>query len=139
MKQIEVGLKDNGWVGLRARQDLLDRFLGPEDNPLRQGSAGQDGKPDDPPRPKFPIHSMTELSPPLFAAVLKELGGPELGPEDYENYAAAHKDRTAVLKELGGPEPGPEDYADAGVDYPAPPDLSGDLSGVAGARDPLKK
>ena len=72
MKQIEVGLKDNGWVGLRARQHLLDQILGPESEAERPE--------DDAPRPLLPMHSMTELSPPLFAAVLKELGGPE--PED---------------------------------------------------------
>ena len=58
VKQIEVGLEDSGWVGLRARQDLLDRFLGEE----------EEGRADEPRRPLLPIRSMRELSPPLFAA-----------------------------------------------------------------------
>ncbi len=88
MKQIEVGLKNNGWVGLRARQHLLDRFLGRK----CEAYLGEEdnGKSDDAPRPLLPMRSLAELSLPLRAAVLKELGGPELGPEDYEAYAAAH-------------------------------------------------
>ncbi len=148
MKQIEVGLKNNGWVGLRARQHLLDRFLGAEDNPLpasarafaetsRQGDAGQDDKPDAPRRPKLPMRSMAELSPPLFAAVLKELGGPEIGPEDYENYAAEHKDRAAVLKELDGPQRSPEyweAYAAAYDDGTCPPYMPDDFPAAAAAK-----
>jgi len=131
-------------VGLRARQDLLDRFLGPEDNPLRpsfakasEGYAGQDagqaGKPDAPRRPLLPIRSMIELSPRLFAAVLKELGGADLTPEDYENYAAEHKDRAAVLKELGLPERGgeyAEAFAAAHGDGPYIPDCGTDPPGM---------
>ncbi|GAG42199.1 unnamed protein product, partial [marine sediment metagenome] len=97
---------NNGWVGLRARQDLLDRVLGRKCEAYR--GEEDNGQSDDAPRPLLPMRSMAELSPPLFAAVLKELGGPELTQEDYDNYAAAHKDRAAVMEELDGPERGPE-------------------------------
>jgi hypothetical protein len=76
---------------------------------------------------------MTALSPPLFAAVLKELGGADLTPEDYENYAAEHKDRTAVLKELGLPERGgeyAEAFAAAHGDGPYIPDCGTDPPGM---------
>ncbi len=137
MKQIKVGLKYNNWVGLRARQDLLDRFLGPEDEDKDKPDAGQDGKPDAPRRPLLPIRSMIDLSPPLFAAVLKELGGPEIGPEDYENYAAEHKDQAAVLEELDGPQRSPEywvAYAAAYDDGTCPPYRPDDFPAAAAAK-----
>ncbi len=48
----------------------------------------------------LPIRSLTELSLPLKAAVLKELGGPEIGPEEYA--------------EAGVPYPGPSEDQDSG-------------------------
>ncbi len=62
-KQIKVGLEDNGWVGLRARQDLLDRFLSPEDDSHRH--------PDPADRP-----GLADLPEPLKTEVIRALGGP---------------------------------------------------------------
>jgi len=78
MKQIQVGLKDNGWVGLRARQDLLDRFLGPEDDSDRNAPV------EDPPF----ITEMNKLPKALRNQVIEALGGPaaDEGPDEYVHW-----------------------------------------------------
>ena len=87
VKQARVALEDDGETGRKARQHIIDTFryppdpsrlAGPGPRSRASGSAGELAH-----RPKLPLRSMTELSPKLKAAVLKELGGPEMGPEDY--------------------------------------------------------
>ena len=75
MKQIQVGLKDNGWVGLRARQDLLDRFLGPEGDRLED---------DVPPAERDFGPELRDLPEPLKTEVIRALGGPAADEEDVE-------------------------------------------------------
>ncbi len=74
-KQIQVGLKNNGWVGLRARQDLLDRFLAPEPEAAPQ------------PQPQYeqrPFSSdLKKLPEPLQTEVIRALGGP-VDEDEYE-------------------------------------------------------
>ena len=72
MKQIQVGLKNNGWVGLRARQDLLDRFLGPEEERDRYA---------EPEEPPF-ITAMNKLPEALRDQVIEALGGPAADSRD---------------------------------------------------------
>ncbi len=73
MKQIQVGLKDEGWLGMRTRQSLLDRFLGPENDDEVQT------------RPEVrPFSSDLEKLPErLQNEVIAALGGPVA--EDEEN------------------------------------------------------
>jgi len=75
MKQIQVGLKDNGWVGLRARQDLLDRFLAPEDDRVEK---------EVPPAERDFGPELRDLPEPLKSQVVEALGGPVEEDEDYE-------------------------------------------------------
>ena len=74
-KQIKVGLEDNGWVGLRARQDLLDRFLGPEHDSDRHANPAD--------RP-----GLADLPEPLKTEVIRALGGPVEEDEDYTHWVA---------------------------------------------------
>ena len=71
-KQIKVGLKNNGCVGLRARQDLLDRFLGPEDD--QQARARDAACP--PPNYRPFSADLEKLPEPLQTQVIEALGGP---------------------------------------------------------------
>ncbi len=73
-KQIKVGLEDDGWVGLRARQDLLDRFLGPEDYSARHENLAD--------RP-----GLADLPEPLKTEVIRALGGPV---DEDDAYGDAH-------------------------------------------------
>ncbi len=66
-KQIQVGLNNDGWVGLRARQDLLDRFLGPEDDSARQPA---------PPETRPFSSDLEKLPEALQTEVIRALGGP---------------------------------------------------------------
>ncbi len=79
-KQIKVGLEDNGWVGLRARQDLLDRFLSPEDD--------SESHPDPADTP-----GLEDLPEPLRTEVVRALGGPT---ED-DPYGDAHWGPSAAV------------------------------------------
>ena len=75
MKQIQVGLKDNGWVGLRARQDLLDRFLAPEEERVES---------EVPPAERDFGPELRDLPEPLKTEVIRALGGPTAdGSDDY--------------------------------------------------------
>ena len=75
MKQIQVGLKNNGWVGLRARQDLMDRFLGPEDERAES---------EVPPAERDFGPELRDLPEPLKSQVVEALGGPAAdGSDDY--------------------------------------------------------
>ncbi len=88
-KQIKVGLEDDGWVGLRARQDLLDRFLSPEDD-----SASQ---PDPADRP-----GLADLPEPLKTEVIRALGGPVDEDDPYGNASSpqpAPSEQQALPKE----------------------------------------
>ena len=85
VKQAMIALEDDGETGRKARQHIIDTFRYPPD-PARlagrtPGPAGDLAR-----RPKLPLRSMTELSPKLKAAVLKELGGYDPGaPGETEN------------------------------------------------------
>ncbi len=76
-KQIKVGLEDDGWVGLRARQDLLDRFLSPEPEAAPQ------------PQPRYeqrPFSSdLKKLPRPLQDKVIRALGGPVDEDEEHDS------------------------------------------------------
>ena len=79
VKQARVALEGDGETGRKARQHIIDTFRYPPD-PARlagrtPGPAGLPPGGDLARRPKLPLRSMAELSPALFAAVLKELGG----------------------------------------------------------------
>ena len=96
VKHARVAIEADGETGRKARQHIIDTFRYPPD-PAKlagrtPGPAGDLAR-----RPKLPLRSMTELSPPLFDAVLKELGGPELEPEDYEDYADTPEDKTQAV------------------------------------------
>ena len=88
-KQIQVGLKNNGWVGLRARQDLLDRFLGPEDDGVEN---------EVPPAERDFGPELRDLPEPLKTEVLRALGGPD---EDEETGDWLRRPEGLSL---GGPE-----------------------------------
>jgi len=85
MKQIQVGLKDNGWVGLRARQDLLDRFLGPEDDRAEKVQN------EVPPAERDFGPELRDLPEPLKSQVVEALGGPT-DEDDYEYSYCEHGD-----------------------------------------------
>ncbi len=81
VKQARVGVEGEGETARKARQHIIDTFRYPPD-PARlagrtPGPAGDLAR-----RPKLPLRSMAELSSDLKAAVLKELGGPEMEPEN---------------------------------------------------------
>ena len=93
MKQIQVGLKDNGWVGLRARQDLLDRFLGPEDDRVEN---------EVPPSERAFGPELRDLPEPLKTEVIRALGGPtENDPDEYVHWVEP-PDKTASAQEAAG-------------------------------------
>ncbi len=96
-KQIKVGLKDNGWVGLRARQDLLDRFLAPE-----PAAAPQ-------PQPAYaqrPFASdLKKLPEPLQTEVIRALGGPVDEDEEWGGNGDRHPLGTCGLQACGPAEP----------------------------------
>jgi transcriptional regulator with XRE-family HTH domain len=74
VKQAKVGLEGEDETARKAREYIMDTFRYPPD-PAKQagrtpGPAGDISR-----RPKLPMRSLTELSPALKAAVLKELGG----------------------------------------------------------------
>ena len=69
-KQIRVGLTDDGWLGLRARQDLMDRFLSPEGD-----EDDEDGYRS--PEEIEAAHGLADLPEPLKTEVIRALGGPE--------------------------------------------------------------
>ncbi len=68
-KQIRIGLTDDGWLGLRARQDLMDRFLGPESDDDGAGYRSPEDLEAD--------HGLADLPEPLKTQVIRALGGPE--------------------------------------------------------------
>ena len=100
MKQIQVGLKNNGWVGLRARQDLLDRFLSPEDH--------SDGYP--PPAERDFGIELRDLPEPLKSQVVEALGGPAADEEQVE-YKSWVEPGITTVSPSGTPSDGYEEVS----------------------------
>ena len=96
MKQIQVGLKNNGWVGLLARQDLLDRFLGPEDERVES---------EVPPAERDFGPELRDLPEPLKSQVVEALGGPAADEEDVEYKSWVEPGMTTVPPD-GSPSDG---------------------------------
>ena len=101
MKQIQVGLKDNGWVGLRARQDLLDRFLSPED---------ERGENEVPPAERDFGIELRDLPEPLKSQVVEALGGPAADEEEVEYKSWVEPGMTTVPPD-GSPSDGYEEVS----------------------------
>ena len=81
VKQAQIAIEGKDETARKAREHIIDMFRYPPD-PAKlagrtPGPAGDISR-----RPKLPLRSLTELSPALKAAVLKELGGPEMELED---------------------------------------------------------
>ena len=88
-QHIRDGMADSSEMARKCREYVINKFL--DDRVEDEGGESDDAR-----RPMLPMRSMTELSPKLKAAVLKELGGPEMGPEDYaeagEDYPGTPED-----------------------------------------------
>ena len=85
VKQARVALEGDGETARKAREYIIDTFRYPPD-PSRLAGGPPGGLPpagELARRPMLPLRSMTELSPKLKAAVLRELGGPD--PDDGED------------------------------------------------------